>query len=203
MRRAGVDPASRVVVYDDAGGSIAARLWWLLRYYGHDRVAVLDGGLSAWVGAGFALSTEIPTPPHGRFSAAPPRRDWVVDRAFVANARAASGVLLLDARAPERFRGEVEPVDARPGHIPGARSAPFARNLDEGRFRSPAALRAHYAALGAESAREIIAYCGSGVTACHDLLALERAGFLGAKLYEGSYSDWARDPTLPVVVGDE
>jgi thiosulfate/3-mercaptopyruvate sulfurtransferase len=117
--------------------------------------------------------------------------------------RARPGVHLLDARAPERFRGELEPVDARPGHIPGARSAPVARNLDEGRFRPPVELRAHYAVLGAESAREIIAYCGSGVTARQDLFALERAGLPGAKLYEGSYSDWARDPALPVATGDE
>jgi thiosulfate/3-mercaptopyruvate sulfurtransferase len=202
MRRAGVSAQTRVVAYDDAGGSIAARLWWLLRYFGHARVAVLDGGLPAWTAAGHPLVAEVPAVPEGTFTAAPPRDEATVDKAYVAAARTREGVLLLDARAPERYRGEVEPVDARPGHIPGARNAPWAGNLEAGRFRSPEALRARFEELGVRDAREAIVYCGSGVTACHDLLAMERAGLPGAKLYVGSWSDWAQDPSLPGATGE-
>lgn len=203
MRRAGVSSNTRVVAYDDAGGSIAARLWWLLRYYGHDAVAVLDGGIAAWVAEGGALERQTPVLTHGDWSAATPRAEWVVDKAYVDAARRACRALLLDARAPERYRGESEPVDARPGHIPGASSAPWMGNLREGSFLSPDELRARYEALGATGGREVIAYCGSGVTACHNLLAMEIAGIRGAKLYEGSWSDWARDASLPAAKGEE
>ena len=127
--------------------------------------------------------------------------DRAVDKAYV-QAAITRGALVLDARSVDRYRGESEPVDARPGHIPGARSAPWTENLADGRFKSPELLRARFAALGAESAAEIIVYCGSGVTACHDLLALTLGGFRGAKLYEGSWSDWAKDATLPAAIGD-
>lgn len=217
MQRAGVDPTTRVVAYDDAGGSVAARLWWLLRYYGHQHVAVLDGGLPAWTAAGGALEPAVPAVARGSWVAGPPAAGWTVDTRYVAGAvgvavprggatvRLVSPPLLLDARAPERYRGEVEPIDARPGHVPTARSAPWAANLGpDGRFKSPEELRSMYEAHGVgRTRREVIAYCGSGVTACHDLLAIERAGLPAPKLYEGSWSDWARDPALPAATGEE
>jgi thiosulfate/3-mercaptopyruvate sulfurtransferase len=209
MARAGIGADTDVVVYDDCGGSIAARLWYLLRLHGHRAgVAVLDGGLPRWVAEGRPLETVTPSvrvsgPP---FRADPSRiPDRVVDRAAVDAARRDPATLLLDARARERFRGDVEPIDARPGHIPGARSAPWAENLEDGVFRAPAALRARYAALGAERAERTIVYCGSGVTACHDLLALHLAGFSDdrLRLYVGSWSDWSRAAELPAATGDD
>jgi thiosulfate/3-mercaptopyruvate sulfurtransferase len=203
MRKAGVSPDTHVVAYDDAGGSIAARLWWLLRYYGHARVSVLDGGLAAWTGAGQPLDATPSAYPEGAFRAQAPARERVVDRAYVDRARSDPRVLVLDARASERYRGDSEPVDARPGHVPGAKSAPWAGNLRDGRYLGAEDLRARYEALGAGRAKEVVVYCGSGVTACHDLIALELAGLPGAKLYEGSWSDWARDPSLPAAKGEE
>jgi thiosulfate/3-mercaptopyruvate sulfurtransferase len=199
MRRAGVSQTTKVVVYDDAGGSIAARLWFLLHLFGHSRVAVLDGGLAGWTAAGGELSTEVPEYPEGDFTAAPPDSDAVVDKDAVHERDAA--VVLIDARAAERYRGESEPIDARPGHIPGAVNAPWAGNLDAGRFMSPEKLRERFAALGVNNGSEAIVYCGSGVTACHDMLAMELAGFARPKLYEGSWSDWARDESLPAAKG--
>lgn len=201
MRKAGVSADTRVVAYDDAGGSIAARLWWLLHHYAHPDASILDGGLPAWLAAGGTLTTEVPRVAPGDFRARPPWTDRVVDKAYVASA-IARGALVLDARSAERYRGDSEPIDARPGHIPGARSAPWAGNLDAGVFKSPDALRDRFAALGADDGREIIVYCGSGVTACHDLLALELGGLRNARLYEGSWSDWAKDATLPAAKGD-
>lgn len=203
MRRAGVSASTDVVAYDDAGGSIAARLWWLLRRYGHTRARVLDGGIAAWTASGRPLTTEVPTPPPGDFFAREDPSVRVVDKAYVDRVRSAPDVVVLDARARPRYRGDLEPVDARPGHVPGAKSAPFSENLDaDGRFLAPDALRARYAALGVDRAKETIVYCGSGVTACHDLLAIARAGLPLPALYEGSWSDWARDRTLPVATGD-
>ncbi|MHB8416928.1 MAG: sulfurtransferase [Myxococcales bacterium] len=194
MEREGVGDETRLVAYDDQNGAIAARLWFLLRYFGHETGAVLDGGLAAWTGP---LTADHPRPPPRRFTARP-RPELVADRAAVAG----GGALLLDARAPERYRGELEPIDPRAGHVPGARSAPFAGNIGpEGRFLPPEALRRRFAELGAAPGREVIAYCGSGVTACCNLLALELAG-VPAKLYEGSWSDWSSDPAAPVATGD-
>lgn len=201
MRAAGVNDTSFVVAYDDAGGSIAARLWWLLRHFGHESAAVLDGGLPAWTSAGGTLTTDIPAAAPGNFVAKPARTDDVVDRDEVKRALA-RGALVLDARARERYRGDTEPVDARPGHVPGAVSAPWSENLENGVFACTSDLAKKYEALGA-SGREVIAYCGSGVTACHDLLALELAGIRGAKLYEGSWSDWAKQAELPAAKGDD
>ncbi len=190
LGRIGVGPGTKVVVYDDGNGSIAARLWFMLRVHGHQNAAVLDGGMKAWAAAGLQLSSEDP-----RIEPIAPAqlvRDHsrLADRAAVA-ARAPSA-LLLDARAPERFRGEVEPLDKVAGHIPGAVNAPFTSNLCEnGRFKPPAELRELYLKLGAGRASRVIASCGSGVTACHDLLALELAGFTDAQLYIGSWSDWS------------
>jgi thiosulfate/3-mercaptopyruvate sulfurtransferase len=202
LARIGVTRDTLVVAYDDAGGAIAARLWWLLRWAGHGGGRVLDGGLGAWTARGHALSTETP-------SVAPaPLLDLVAgggvaDKAAVDRLRSAPGALLLDARATERFEGRSEPVDARPGHIPGARSAPFADNLTApaGTMKAKEDLERRYRALGAFDAGTVVCYCGSGVTACHDLLALAIAGRDDALLYEGSWSDWARDPSLPAAVG--
>ena len=202
MRKAGVSAETRVIAYDDAGGSIASRLWWLLQHFAHPHAAVLDGGLPAWLAAGGTVTPVVPVVRPGDFRARPPWTDRAVDKTYVRNA-IARGALVLDARSAERYRGDSEPIDARAGHIPGARNAPWAGNLEDGRFKSPDALRSRYAALGADSAAEGIVYCGSGVTACHDLLALELGGVRGAKLYEGSWSDWAKDETLPAATGDE
>jgi thiosulfate/3-mercaptopyruvate sulfurtransferase len=199
LARIGVEAATTVVAYDDAGGSIAARLWWLLRWFGHDGGRVLDGGLQAWTAAGHALSTEAPAVTPAAPTSLTGGHAGVVDKREVDAARTDAKTLVLDARAKERFDGVVEPIDARPGHVPGAVSAPFARNLvaPAGAFLDADALRERYAALGALEADRVIAYCGSGVTACHDLLALTLAGRADALLYEGSWSDWARDPALP------
>ena len=204
MRAAGVSASTRVVVYDDAGGSVAARLWWLLTAYGHRRVHVLDGGLPAWVASGGALVTDSPTVKPGDFAVAAAVRLPVLDRHAVDAIRGRAGWVLLDARAPERYRGEVEPIDARPGHIPGARNAPWAANLVDGRFADAKTLRARYRKLGVRPGTTVVAYCGSGVTACHDVLALAIARISATRvlLYEGSWSDWARDPDRPAALGD-
>ena len=199
---AGIGDEHVVIAYDDAGGSIAARLWWLYRHYGHEgRAAVLDGGIRAWTDAGLPLATEPPDHPAATWTPGAPRDD-LVGTATVA-ALLDDETLLLDARAPERYRGELEPIDPRAGHIPGAASAPWASNLGlDGRFLAPDRLRARYAALGAD-ARPVVAYCGSSLTATHDLLALELAGIEGARLYGGSWSHWSSDPSRPAAVGAE
>jgi thiosulfate/3-mercaptopyruvate sulfurtransferase len=199
----GVTPERSVVVYDDqAGANAAARMWWMLRALGHERVQVLDGGLSAALAAGYALTTEVP-----RATAQPPYpsatyRLPIADLREVDAARNDPQRLVLDVRATFRFRGESEPIDPVAGHIPGAHNLPFADNLEDGRFKSAAALRAQYQALfGAREGEQIIVHCGSGVTACHTLLALERAGLPPAKLYVGSWGEWCRNPELPVARG--
>jgi thiosulfate/3-mercaptopyruvate sulfurtransferase len=201
MGHAGIGPDTRVVAYDDASGSIAARLWYLLRAFGHDEVAVLDGGIAKWLAEGRPLATDVPVFEPARF-AARARPGWVVAKPEMV--REHGSRLVLDARAGERYRGEKEPVDPRAGHIPGARNAPWADNVTQDAvpvFRSPAELRARYEALGAAE-REPVVYCGSGVTACHDLLALHVAGLRG-RLYAGSWSEWSSDPTLPAARGEE
>ena len=201
MGAAGIGPGTEVVAYDDQAGAIAARLWYLLRAYGHDAASVLDGGITKWAAEGRPLETGVRAPAPAGF-AARPREGWVVSKGEME--RRPAGSIVLDARAPERFRGDAEPVDPRAGHIPGARSAPFAGNLTGGPvplFRPADELRERYRALGAEGTEPIV-YCGSGVTACHDLLALELAGLRG-RLYGGSWSEWSADPRLPVATGDE
>jgi thiosulfate/3-mercaptopyruvate sulfurtransferase len=199
MERIGVGDATRVVAYDDMGGAIAGRLWFLLRYFGHETGAVLDGGIQAWQAERLPLVHEQPTIAEVKFTARP-RPELVVSRREVG----AHGGVILDARQPQRYRGELEPIDPRAGHIPRARNAPYVENLVTvmGPFLAPEKLRAHYARLGAKDGNTIC-YCGSGVTACHDLLALELAGITGARLYEGSWSDWSSDPTAPIATGDE
>jgi thiosulfate/3-mercaptopyruvate sulfurtransferase len=198
MRAAGIDDATAVVVYDDGGGVVAARLWWMLRYFGHERVAVLDGGIQAWAGE---LSTEAERPAPGSLTAPPPRDDLRVDYEQVRALPA--GALLLDARPADRYRGENELVDPVAGHIPGAVSAPAVGNLTDGlRMLAPDELRRRFAALGAGEGREVVVYCGSGVSACHDLLAMELAGLPGARLYPGSWSEWSSRDESPVATGE-
>jgi thiosulfate/3-mercaptopyruvate sulfurtransferase len=216
MRAAGVRAGQPVVAYDDADGTIAARLWWMLRYYGHGHVQVLDGGFRAWAEAGQPVSTDDVAAAPGDFAAAPGQMP-VLDADGAAEL-ARTGIL-LDARAPARYRGETEPIDPVAGHIPGALSAPTAANVTgAGRFRSPAELRERFAALGvpldaptgegswvAALAREgraprVGAYCGSGVTAAHEVLALALAG-AAAALYVGSWSGWTADPSRPTATG--
>jgi thiosulfate/3-mercaptopyruvate sulfurtransferase len=199
MRRAGVGRGSHVVVYDDQGGFSAGRLWWLLRYFGHADVAVLDGGLRAWSGE---LSTQAAQVPPGDFVASAARESAKLD--FEELRQSAAGLVLLDARSGERFRGEVEPIDPRAGHIPGARHAAWQANLDaEKRFLPPGELRRHFQQLGVRTGDQVVAYCGSGVSACHNLLALEVAGLPGARLYPGSWSDWSTREDAPVATGPE
>lgn len=199
---AGIGDADRVVVYDDAGGAFAARLWWMLRWLGHQAVSVLDGGWQAWTVAGLPQSTEAAKPIATVFTPRAPQ-PWTVDASGLAAGLAAGSLLLVDARAPERFRGEVEPIDPVAGHIPGARNRFMRLNLDDdGCFKPAAALRAEFEALLAgRPVAELVCQCGSGVTACHNLLALEVAGLPGARLYPGSWSEWCSDPARPVAIG--
>lgn len=205
MRNAGVSTGRHVVVYDDADSTAAARAWWTLRYFGHHAVQVLDGGFRAWTAAGQpAEAGDRPGPqvPPGDFTARPGGMP-LLDAA--AAGRLARRGVLLDARAAERYRGDVEPVDPVAGHIPGAVSAPTAANVaGEGVFRRPDELRARFAGLGlapgSSGEPEVGAYCGSGVTASHEVLALSLAG-TPAALYAGSWSDWVSDPSRPVAVG--
>jgi thiosulfate/3-mercaptopyruvate sulfurtransferase len=199
MRSAGVRGDRPVVAYDAATSMAAARAWWLLRYFRHPDVAVLDGGLAAWVAAGHPVSTEAAVAGPGDFVARPGGMP-LLDAAGAASV-AERGVL-VDARAPERFRGEQEPIDPIAGHIPGARNVPTTGSVDEdGQFLGRAALRDAFTAAGVREGVEVGAYCGSGVTAAHEVLALELAGFPAA-LYAGSWSEWITDPTRPVATGD-
>lgn len=198
--------STRVVVYDDAGGSVAARLWWPLTAYGHARVHVLDGGLPAWVASGGALVTDSPTVTPGTFVVAGNVRLPVLDRHAVDAIRGRAGWVLLDARAPERYRGEVEPIDARPGHIPGARNAPWATAATSSTAASPTRRRSARTTASWACARapRWSPTAVLGVTACHDVLALAIARISATRvlLYEGSWSDWARDPDRPAALGD-
>lgn len=201
VRTWGIGTTSQVVVYDDAGGAFAARLWWMLRFFGHDAVAVLDGGYSAWAAEQRPLTGAVPTLARGDFTPVP-RRALLASAADVGAAQSIPRKL-FDARAPERFRGDVEPIDPVPGHVPGAVNLPFADNLREGRFRSPAELRDRFArALEGTAPEDAIVYCGSGVTACHDVLAFARAGLPLPRLYAGSWSEWITDPSRPVARGE-
>lgn len=197
---AGVSGSTQVVVYDDAGGMVAGRLWWLLRWLGHERVAVLDGGIGQWLKEGLPLSTAVPAPAPVRFTDDITLRDWVLSADEV-QANIGSGALcLVDARAADRFHGENETLDAVGGHIPGARNRFFRDNLDaQGLYRPAAELRREFLALfaGADPAQAVM-YCGSGVSACHNLLAMEIAGLPAARLYAGSWSEWCSDPARPV-----
>jgi len=199
----GMHDGSTVVAYDDSGNVIAARLWWLLRWFGHSGARVLDGGIQAWEAGGRALSAESPPARPGTFEGVPGAMP-VVDARVGKDANAGE-VMLLDARASERFSGATEPLDARAGHVPSAINVPFQDNLETDKcFRSPAELRAYYRAIvGSRSPDQVACMCGSGVTACHTLLALEIAGLTGAALYAGSWSDWISDPSRPIATVDD
>lgn len=205
LGRFGIEPSSQVVCYDAAGGALAAaRAWWLLRACGHANVAVLDGGWPAWCAAGLPVAGDKPRHRIGDY----PLRwqdEWVItDGDALARSLAEGEVLLLDARAPERFRGEVEPIDARAGHVPGAVNRPFARNLDgEGGFKHADVLHEEFLALlDGRTPAEVVHMCGSGVTALHNLLAMEHAGLHGSRLYAPSWSGWIVDRSRPVATGD-
>ncbi|GAA4219934.1 thiosulfate/3-mercaptopyruvate sulfurtransferase [Streptosporangium album] len=198
MRRLGVSGSRPVVVYDEADSTAAARAWWTLRYFGHPDVRVLDGGFRAWVSEGLPADKEEETASPGDFVAHP--GGMPVLEATQVLEFASEGVL-LDARAAERYRGEVEPIDPVAGHIPGAVSAPTGENVDPaGRFHLPDFLRERFNTLGAVPGLQVGAYCGSGVTAAHEVLALEVAG-IPAALYVGSWSNWVADPSRPVATG--
>jgi thiosulfate/3-mercaptopyruvate sulfurtransferase len=203
LGRLGIGNDSQVVAYDEANGSFAARLWWLLRWLGHSSVAVLDGGFKAWISAGGA---SVPGEDHGDRKVFVPRMD---SQAVVGSEDILplleSQHLLLDARSAERYAGAAEPIDPVAGHIPGAVNHPLTLNLaGDGRFLPPEELHRRWAArLAGRPVQEVIAMCGSGVTACHNLLSLEIAGLRGAKLYAGSWSEWIRDPQRPIARGAE
>ena len=199
--KAGIGSATRVVAYDDQSGAVAARLWYLLRASGHDEVAVLDGGIAKWQAEGRPLESGTVTPAPAPFTARP-RAGWVVARDEMTGLDPST--LVIDARAGDRYRGETEPIDPRAGHIPGAVNLPFAGNLTADAipvFRPPDQLLARFAAVGADRNLPVV-YCGSGVTACHDLLALHAAGLRG-RLYAGSWSEWSADPSLPIATGEK
>jgi thiosulfate/3-mercaptopyruvate sulfurtransferase len=196
----GIGRGAWVVAYDAGDGMLAGRLWWMLRWLGHDRVQVLDGGLAAWIEAGGELDDTIPTPVPGSFVPRP-RPEMVVDRDWLRARLEDPSVTVVDARAPERYRGDVEPLDPRAGHVPGAINLPYAGNLAGGRFRPVDELAARYAPLAA--AGTVVVYCGSGVSAAHDLMALEAVGVRGARLYPGSWSDWVSYEDAPIAVGPE
>jgi thiosulfate/3-mercaptopyruvate sulfurtransferase len=198
----GLTEGRQVVAYDAQGGMYAARLWWLLRWIGHDSVALLDGGLHAWEAAGQALETDVPAKTPGDFKPGAPL-SVTIDAQAVERNLTTRERLLIDARAADRYRGENETLDAVGGHIPGALNRFFKDNLTaDGRFKTAHELRETFAALlGATPPDRVVLQCGSGVTACHNALAMEIAGFHGAALYSGSWSEWCSDPARPVTTG--
>jgi len=203
LRAWGVNDDSQVVAYDDGNAMYAARLWWMLRWVGHEQAAVLDGGMRRWLQLDLPLDDEVSAPRPGNFTARP-RPELAVTADDVLAAIGDPRRRLLDVRAAERYRGEVEPIDAVAGHVPGARNHPFGLSLDaENRFLPADALRdALAASLDGIPAGRTTVMCGSGVTACHLLLAMEHAGLGGARLYPGSWSEWSSDPRRPVRTGD-
>lgn len=201
LERWGIDNDSQVIVYDDANGAFAGRLWWLLRYLGHDKVAVLDGGFKQWRKLAYPVTTTLPSTKPGVFRA---YRDdsQCLSAIEVQNGLARKDICLIDARSSERYLGEDEPVDPVAGHIPGAINRPFLLNLNqEGLFLSADELQNQFnQVIGTYSPDQVVHTCGSGVTACHNLLAMEVAGLSGSKLYPGSWSEWIRDKNRSVAV---
>src|SRR5712664_2077806 len=196
----GLRPGDQVVCYDSGSGVIAARLWWMLRWVGHEAAALLDGGLAKWLAEGRATTAAVPRVAHTSYPVRL-REDGVVGVGFLQERR--RELLLLDARAPARFRGEHEPIDPVAGHIPGAKNRFCNDNIGAGgTFKSREALQEEFRSIiGDKAPAEVVNYCGSGVSACHNLLAMEIAGLPGAKLYSGSWSDWISDRARPVVTG--
>jgi thiosulfate/3-mercaptopyruvate sulfurtransferase len=200
MNARGVTPATQVVVYDDMSGNFAVRLWWMLRWLGHEAVALLDGGLPLWEKEGRAMTKEAPQPRKGAFVPRP-HLGATVDLPFVDRFREDASIRLVDARAAERFAGLQEPIDPVAGHIPGAVNRFWQRNLSpDGRFKPAGELRKEFdAMLGGQSPESTVHMCGSGVTACHNIFAMELAGLAGARLYPGSWSEWCSDASRPMV----
>jgi thiosulfate/3-mercaptopyruvate sulfurtransferase len=193
----GITPGTQVIAYDDGDGAHAARFWFLLRALGHEKVAVLDGGWSRWTALGLPVETQVRKPITAKYNGAFDT-SRLLDAAQV-QARLDAGEMLIDARANERFRGESEPIDRIAGHVPGAVNRPYAQNLVDGRFKTPMQLADEFRALLAGApAERVMVMCGSGVTACHHLLAMERAGLRGARLFTGSWSGWIADPSRPI-----
>lgn len=199
----GVDATKQVIVYDDSFGSIAARMWWLLHWLGHEAVALLDGGFSKWRREGLPLTAELPKVTPAQFKQKRDDSLWV-DSEFVAKEIAEGKILLIDARAEERFLGDIEPLDKVAGHVPGAINIPYEDNLDfGGDFLPEDELRQFYQEnLRHKSPENVVLMCGSGVTACHTILAMEQVGLHGVKLYAGSWSEWITDNKRPVAKGE-
>jgi thiosulfate/3-mercaptopyruvate sulfurtransferase len=198
LRRWGVSNHSSIVCYDQNNGAFAARMWWMMRWLGHEDVAVLNGGLDAWQSASLPLTdepTDIASP--GSFQ---PGR--ALTREVTAEELPSDNLILIDARDRPRFLGEVEPIDPIAGHIPGAICAPFSGNLEEGRFRTPESLKARFESAGIARSANNVCYCGSGVTAAHNILAMLLAGYEEPALYPGSWSEWITDPHRPIATGN-
>lgn len=199
----GFDGTQQVVAYDGQGGMPSSRLWWMLRWLGHDAVALLDGGIAAWTAAGHALTQEVSRRPIARFTPNV-RSASLVSAGYVQSQIGTPDVMLLDARAADRYRGENEVIDPVAGHIPGARNRFWGLNLQDGKFKSAAALRSEFQPLlGKHKPEQIVHSCGSGVSACHNLLAMEIAGLGGGRLYGGSWSEWIADPARPIATGPD
>jgi thiosulfate/3-mercaptopyruvate sulfurtransferase len=200
LARIGWRPGTPIIAYDDSGGSIAARLWWLMKYFGHDCCALLDGGLAAWSEAGFALESGVAETDAAPLADLGPDRGMVLSALEVTGGLQAGGIVLADARAPERFKGDVEPIDTVAGHIPGACNFPNVRVLTkEARFRPVEEIRRGLEdLLGSRPPGDLVHMCGSGVTACLNLFAAELVGITGGRLYAGSWSEWIRDPSRPI-----
>jgi thiosulfate/3-mercaptopyruvate sulfurtransferase len=203
LGRWGIDKTSQVVVYDDTFGAMAARMWWLLRWLGHEAVALLDGGYPKWQREGRPVTPELPLIQATQFHPTINNAMWV-DAEYVERMHGRKDGVLIDARADIRFRGDVEPLDKVAGHIPGAINIPYEDNLDfSGEFMSDEALRELYlAAMNNVAPDQVVQMCGSGVTACHNILAMEHAGLAGSKLYAGSWSEWITDGSRPVAKGE-
>lgn len=199
MRRLGINHNSQVVVYDATGGGMAGRLWWQLKFYGHNKVALLDGGLPKWLSEGRDTKEGVETNPNGDFTGKP-NNAMVVTTDEVKAMLGSKTIALIDARAPERFRGEVEPIDTLAGRIPGAINRFYNDNLDKtGQFLPAESLKTAFETLlNGHKPQEAVAYCGSGTTACHNLVAMANAGLPIPRLYVGSWSEWIRDPSNPV-----
>jgi thiosulfate/3-mercaptopyruvate sulfurtransferase len=199
--RAGIDATRQVVAYDQNRGAWASRLWWLLHWLGHDAVAVLDGGVDKWYAEGLPLTDTPPTPHSTTFVPRPPAP--IASAGEILRHLGDDAQFVLDARAPERYRGDVEPIDPVAGHIPGARNRPYTANLgQQGTFKPAAQLRAEFETLlGPTPSSAVVHQCGSGVTACHNVLAMSIAGLPGSRLYPGSWSEWVADPARPVARG--
>jgi thiosulfate/3-mercaptopyruvate sulfurtransferase len=199
LSRLGWQPGKVLVVYDNAGGAIAARLWWLMKYFGHAGAAMLDGGIGAWVEAGFELESGPVVAQSAELTSCRVNHHMVVSTADVAKGLDAETIVLIDARAGERFNGQVEPIDSVAGHIPGALNYPFNSNLASGRFKTTEEIQNGFRALlENRHSQQLVHMCGSGVTACHNAFAAELAGIKDSKLYVGSWSEWIQDLSRPV-----